>query len=784
MKCRRNFHRGSSPRLSLSKRSLGYLLLGIWLWALSIAPVAAHGYLIRSIPENRGVLDRAPIRLQYWFSEDLEPRFSELLLRDATGDIIASGGVDANNSTLLTLTLPPNTLADGAYVVELRPAFASDAHVVVSSQVFFIGTEIAGFESIAASDAAQPLEAVWKFLLLLALFVLFGVYTVYAYVLIPAWGNPQYKAGWLPPRIIDRLNRIIWAGIVLAVAANILALLQQTMVFFNLDIAQVMSGNLWQVVRQGSRFGDMWNLRMLLLILLIAMHTMSRVYRESAPETVRAFWTANVWLTALLIGMQATTSHAAGSLILPWLAMFMHWLHSLSVAFWIGGVAVLVLILPVALAPYTHLERRQALGVVMMRFSRLLTAAVLVVIFTGIYNAANWFFSPAEVATRYGGSLVLKVLMVALLLIIGAIHHLTLRPVLAVGIEHLLARVLPLNITMRFMRLYFAMVRGVETFSHTLRLEVVFAGITLALAALLSATPVPQPAFLQNDTPIPTATQTVNNIAITLSISPGGTGVNTYDVVLQANGSPFTGAQVELQVVSPDLDRRTVWQRAEAVDEGLYVAADDAITTVGRWWTLVDISAPDGTFTRAFFEWQITNDAAVFQFLPPSLLHIIAGVGILLSVALLAFAPTKRLLKALHVTRSGLAVAVLAFAISGGVLGFAAWFLVNQQLEYQAQLFPPPTIINARPPDADSLRQGETLLTDHCPDWSTAADYVVFILRLDTLRDEELYRVTTGGWRTLAPCAETPTAADRWHIVNYVRTLRRFVTDGDSVGDE
>ena len=33
---------------------------------LSLSPVSAHGYLLRSIPEDRAVLERAPARLQYW----------------------------------------------------------------------------------------------------------------------------------------------------------------------------------------------------------------------------------------------------------------------------------------------------------------------------------------------------------------------------------------------------------------------------------------------------------------------------------------------------------------------------------------------------------------------------------------------------------------------------------------------------------------------------------------------------------------------------------------------
>ncbi|RMG87129.1 MAG: copper resistance protein CopC, partial [Chloroflexi bacterium] len=68
---------------------------------LLVVPVAAHGYVVRAIPDDRAVLERAPTRLQYWFSEALEPDFSTINVRDQNGNIIASGGVSPDNSTLL-----------------------------------------------------------------------------------------------------------------------------------------------------------------------------------------------------------------------------------------------------------------------------------------------------------------------------------------------------------------------------------------------------------------------------------------------------------------------------------------------------------------------------------------------------------------------------------------------------------------------------------------------------------------------------------------------------------
>ena len=167
-------------------------------------PVQAHGYVIRAIPADRAALTRPPTRLQYFFSESLEPRFSEIHLRDQSGRIIASGGTDPRNDSLLTMPVPTD-LPDGAYIVELRPAFASDGHVIAESRVFFVGEEVSGVSGRAADERAIPLEALWRAALNLANFLFFGASSLYALVLMPAWGSARHAEG-LPPRVMRRLR--------------------------------------------------------------------------------------------------------------------------------------------------------------------------------------------------------------------------------------------------------------------------------------------------------------------------------------------------------------------------------------------------------------------------------------------------------------------------------------------------------------------------------------------------------------------------------------------------
>lgn len=748
-------------------------LLLTFLVLIAVLPVSAHGYIVRSIPEDRTTLQRPPTRLQYWFSEGLETRFSEINLRNQSGEIIASGGVDERNQTLLTLQVPPN-LPNGAYIVELRPAFASDGHVVAESRVFFVGEEVSGVEGQSADDNAIPLEILWRTLMIVANMLIFGVTALYALVLFPAWGSDTYRAGGLPPRVMRRLRNILIGALGLALIANIVALIQQSMAFFNASAIQVIQQNLWQVVQIGSRFGDVWTFRMVLLIFTGVLIFVSEYYKEMMPQLTRGIWNGLAWMGALLIGISMVTSHAAGSLMLPWIAMSVNWIHALAVAYWVGGVMALVLILPTALAPYEGNARRQALMAVMPRFSRSVTLMVGIVIVTGMYNALNWFISPADIASTYGTSLGIKLIMVALLLFVGALHHIALRPNLAVTIERLLAigGVVPMSVRMRLIDGFYKVIGHVSKFSHTLQLEVLFVIITLGTVALLSATPIPQPESLQTTVETVTLTQTVGDYTVTSAVIPGGPGVNTYDTVVTQDGKTITDATVYLQMVNPETDNRSNWYPTEQVEDGLYVAAGDDIDVIGEWWTLIDVVDDKGTFTRVAFTWDINDDATVLQYRDPQLIHIIVLLCLLGLLLYIAYPTLKRLFLKLDVTPITGMIAIGATVGSIALLVVSAQFITEQQRVYDLTLNPPPQQINSVLPTIESIERGQTLYNMHCLIWrDEPEDAQRLIGQLDAVSDEFLYDVTVNGWRDLPSCEGDLEDSQRWDIINYFRTF-------------
>ncbi len=728
------------------RASAASMLIVLAFALLSARPAAAHGYIVRAIPEDRAVLERAPTRVQYWFSEELEPEFSRIDLLDPLGELIATGGVDEEDQTLMVLR-PPTDLPDGAYVVALRPAFASDGHVVAETRVFFVGERVGGVQGTDASDTAVPLEVVWRGIVLTSTTLLLGVFVLYDRVLLPAWGSKKHVAGFLPARVMTRLTWIAGGALVVAVGGNVLALLQNATVLFDASLGRVVSSNLWNTARISSRFGEVWNVRMLLLAVLVALLALTVYWRNEKPRTVAPFWRALMWGTALVVGTFAVSSHATGALVMPWVAVLMHWLHTTAVAVWTGGLAALALVLPAALAPYDSEQRRLALLAAMRRFSPLALGAAAVTITSGMYNALNWLFTPADVGSTYGVQLVYKVLLVLGLLAVGAVHHIAAQPE-------------------RYAR-WQGIVQRFGGWRMTLPLETIAAAAVLVAAGFVSATPPPTPDFVNADVPTPQASQTVDGVTTQMTIAPGGLGVNTYDV--RVDGA--APRDVFVQLVRPEDDRRGVWHSAEPVEDGLFVAAGDELDEEGDWLALVDVQNEDGTVTRTVYEWEITDAASVLQSIPPRWQHWVSLSAVMLALGYVIAPGYTAMIRRANLNALTVSVGVLAVIGTAVVIALTTVYIQGVQQETARVLNPPPAQVNPVLPDASSLRAGAALYAERC-DWEQdARAFDSLVERLPRTRDEELFAFTREGWRSLPACAAPLSDMERWHIVNHVRTF-------------
>jgi copper resistance protein C len=102
------------------------------------AAAYAHAHLARANPAAGATVASAPSEVTLGFTQKLEPKFSTVVVRDATGKQVDKGDphVDEVDSSLLKVSLP--TLAVGRYKVEWRVT-SVDTHASKGDYVFRVG---------------------------------------------------------------------------------------------------------------------------------------------------------------------------------------------------------------------------------------------------------------------------------------------------------------------------------------------------------------------------------------------------------------------------------------------------------------------------------------------------------------------------------------------------------------------------------------------------------------------------------------------------------------------
>jgi methionine-rich copper-binding protein CopC len=96
---------------------------------LAPAPLLAHAYLVKSIPAQRAVLFRAPDKIQLWFNERLEPRYSSISLSDPNGKLVETGKAKVSVEDPKLLFISIQSLPAGRYVIKYR-VLSVDGHIV------------------------------------------------------------------------------------------------------------------------------------------------------------------------------------------------------------------------------------------------------------------------------------------------------------------------------------------------------------------------------------------------------------------------------------------------------------------------------------------------------------------------------------------------------------------------------------------------------------------------------------------------------------------------------
>jgi methionine-rich copper-binding protein CopC len=113
------------------------LLLGAGAFGAQAAAFA-HAHLDRSMPAAGATLKDAPKEVMIWFTEAVEPKFSNIEVRDAKGVPVQDGAASGVPGNTAQLRVGLKQLAPGTYTVKWR-ALSVDTHRSQGDFTFRVG---------------------------------------------------------------------------------------------------------------------------------------------------------------------------------------------------------------------------------------------------------------------------------------------------------------------------------------------------------------------------------------------------------------------------------------------------------------------------------------------------------------------------------------------------------------------------------------------------------------------------------------------------------------------
>jgi copper transport protein len=736
---------------------------------LPAPPVFAHSSLVRAQPAPNSVLQEPPARITIWFSEPIEPGFSEIQVLDGQGRRLDNrDSLVARGDIAMAVTLP--VLPNGTYTVAWKNLSTVDGHPVRGSFVFSIGEPLAKVSQPGIQKQPilrSPAEPVLRWLGLVGILAAVGGLGFELLITRPVLRRRDASEAVrrLRERLTPRLLKVVWIAMAVFLAASAGQLLVQTAAVHDLPLYKTLGSPLASIIKD-TDWGHLWLWRMNLL-LAMAVVLGSGLAAAARQQGTSEFFQGFVRSAALALGggvllTLSLSSHGAALTEVRPAAVFSDYLHLLAAGFWVGGLFHFALGLPMLMRSLAAEERRSVLAALVPRFSTLATLSVGTLIITGIYSGWAQVTVISAVATPYGFTLLAKLALVAPLLLLGAFNLLWVRPRLAKEEK-----------AGRWLRRF------------VIAEAILAALVLLSVGLLTTLEPARQVASRQIAAQESSLvfSDLVEGMRITLRIEPAQVGVNRVELSLvDVRGTPVSNASdvsLRLKYLNADLGENPA--TTVPAGQGKYVLEKALLTIAGPWQAELVVRRPDAFDARTAFRFNVALGAGpTGSVITPSprtgkvlwavelvlLGFLFLGVGILLDG---------------WRTRTG--AGVMAPGVAAVLAGL--FLLYTSQI---AGVRGPEPLRNPFPPNPKSLNVGQRLYQQNCQschgvtgrgDGPLAAGLKPPPLDLSVhvpLHPEEaVFHFIRDGVASTAmqPWRGKLTDEEIWHVVNYVKTLAK-----------
>jgi copper transport protein len=592
--------------MTMSRKLLMPLIAALAL--LAHAPSAgAHAVLEGTSPARGVTVKSEPKLVTFRFSEPVESSFGALRVYDSKGNQVESGSVSRPSGQSSVGIGLKQDLPDGSYTATYH-VISADSHPVSGGFVFSIGKPGATPKSVAQLTAADKVGrttqigfGIARGVTYAAIAFAIGALAFLIWIWLPALrGVAGADARWAEAS--ERFSRRLHGFFVIALAAGLVGEACQ-LVFQG---ATGTGGTFWSavdgsVIREviHTRFGTVHLLDLIVFVAFLALAVPRGWSPVLRPASVGAtglaaqrFGRVELALMGALAAILAISPALAGhadsqspsGLLIP-----MDTLHVAAMSLWVGGLVVLIAVLPLATRALDPPDRTRLLAATLLRFSPVAFAAVCAILLSGLVQSYVHVRSIDNlITTGYGRAVLAKMALLVVLIAFGAYNRQR-------GVPRMKALAEGGS----------APGRDGLWLRRSLRAEVLLLAVVIGVTSLLVSY---APANGSSASGPFSATRTLGPAELQITVDPATAGSNLmhFFLINAKDGSQFTGTKEFTVLMSlPDKKIGPLKADPRKAGPGHYVVLGASFVPGGKW----KVQVVDRV--SAFDEYQTTVDVPI-----------------------------------------------------------------------------------------------------------------------------------------------------------------------------
>lgn len=526
-------------------RSLVAAIAFVLMTVACMLPALAHAGLVSADPTDGATLAAAPEALVLRFNEPVNPLAAVLVGLDGTTRPLEE--VSALGSDL-RISLPAD-LAPGTHVVSWR-AVSEDGHPISGTTSFSFGNVDGDASHVALAGHSEVAPLLWAARIVLYIGLFFGA------------GGAAFRA--LSPALPEPARRLSIFTAAAGMAAALLVIGLQGLDLLGLGVGDLAQGPVWKA-GAFSVYGQ---------TSLVALGALAAALLGLWAKSDKLGAVAGL-VAIVLAGLAVSLSGHASAAQPQWLMKPALFIHMVAIAWWVGALYPLILLLREDLA-----TARDPL----LRFSRAIPFAIVPLVLSGVVLALVQLGWPGPAwLSGYGAILAAKLVLLAALFIVASWNRWALTAPAAAG--------------------------DAQALRHMRRAIVAEIVLVLAILCLVSGwrfTPPPR-ALVLDSPPIVELTLTKGDLIATILVTQAQVGPVDIDIDLSTPAGDVMAAKaVRISLTPMGTDLAPTTRPAEPDEVGGWSVAGILLPLPGVWTVDIEVRVTDFELVKLSGEIDLT----------------------------------------------------------------------------------------------------------------------------------------------------------------------------------